>query len=260
VAAGIGVTLNWEYGSQDWLGGGTVGAQHATEAVRQAHALGYPTGCTIIGSADFDMTRTQWTSAGRGYALAFEAAIRAGGYQPGVYGPWDVLAWCDAETGIGVFWQAGMSTAWSGGRNANLWPGAHLRQRGHKTVGGLDADWNDILSPDWGQYKGDDMLADERAALFDIQTRVKWIDGREAAEADETDTYVDPAGKTHPANLVAAIKDIQANAAAAAQKTAPVALTDGDLQAIIAGIAANVNNKLDQVLARLTAAGQALDG
>ncbi len=45
---------------------------------------------------------------------------------------------------------------------------------------------------------GDDMLDDERKALFDIQTRVKWIDGREAAEADGTVDYTDPSGRAHP--------------------------------------------------------------
>jgi hypothetical protein len=150
--AGIGVTLNWEYDDHDWLGGASAGKDHAAEAVRQARALGYPAGRTIIGSADFDMTRSEWDSAGKAYALAWEAGIRAGGYRPGVYGPWDVLAWCDTETGIDVFWQAGMSTAWSHRRNAKAWPGAHLRQRCHKNVSGLDTDWNDILRPDWGQH------------------------------------------------------------------------------------------------------------
>jgi hypothetical protein len=151
LAAGIGVTLNWEYDAHDWLTSN--GAAHGAEAVRQALALGYPRGCTIIGSADFDMTRTSWVNMGRAYALGFASAVRSGGYRPGVYGPWDVLTWVHDEVIMDRFWQAGMSTAWSGGRNAARWPGAHLRQRGHKTVDEQDTDWNEILIPAWGQAR-----------------------------------------------------------------------------------------------------------
>lgn len=143
--AGLTVVLNWEYDAKDWLGGAAAGAEHAAEAVQQARALGHPAGAPIIGSADFNMTRAQWDSAGHAYATAFEAGVRSGGFMPGVYGPYDVLTWCRDETGMAVFWQAGMSTSWSNGRNAQLWPGAHLCQRGYKTVGGVSADWNDII-------------------------------------------------------------------------------------------------------------------
>lgn len=153
LAAGIAVTLNWEYDAKDWLSGSDGGAAHALEACKQARALGYPAGATIIGSADFDMTRQQWDGAGHAYAVAFGAGIRAGGYTPGVYGPYDVLTWCANETGLSRFWQAGMSWAWSGQRNRNRWPGAHVRQMNHRTVGGRDTDWNEILIPDWGQHR-----------------------------------------------------------------------------------------------------------
>lgn len=153
-AAGITVILNWEYDASDWLGGAAKGAAHGAEAVRQAKALGHPAGMPLPGSCDIDMSPGQWSTTGRAYALAYASAVRAGNYLPGVYGPWDVLTWCRDQAGYGWFWQAGMSTAWSGGRNANAWPGAHLRQRYHQTVGGLDTDHNDILRPDWA---GDDM-------------------------------------------------------------------------------------------------------
>lgn len=150
LAAGIRVTLNWEYDAQDWLGGASAGATHAAAAVAAARALGYPAGRVIVGSADFNMTRAQWDSSGHAYGHAFATAVRAGGYRPGVYGPWDVLTWVRDAGLMDAFWQAGMSTSWSAGRNANAWPGAHLRQRGHKTVAGQDCDWNEILIPDWG--------------------------------------------------------------------------------------------------------------
>lgn len=179
-AAGIDVTLNFEYDARDWLGGADAGAHHGAVAVAAARALGYPSGSVIPGSADFDMNRVQWSAAGSAYARGFAKAVRAGGYRPGVYGPYDVLTWVRDEHIMDAFWQAGMSTAWSGGRNRNAWPGAHLRQRGHKTVGGQDTDWNDILIPRWGspivhpspRVAGDDDMAlttDERRVLDNVE-------------------------------------------------------------------------------------------
>lgn len=158
VAADIDVTLNWEYDAHDWLGGASAGTAHGQEAVRQAKALGYPAGKVIIGSADFDMTATQWNNAGRAYAKAFAAAVRAGGFRPGVYGPWDVLQWVRDERIMDAFWQAGLSTAFSQRRNAATWPGAQLVQRGYKTVGGVQTDWNEIRVPGWGAASGGNMF------------------------------------------------------------------------------------------------------
>lgn len=162
-AAGFDVLLNWEYDAQDWLGGSAAGGQHAAEAVAQAKALGYPAGCAIAGSCDFNMTAAQWQSAGWLYAGKFAAVVRAAGYRAGVYGPWDVLGWCQQLGGFEMFWQAGMSTAWSGGRNAQLWPGAHLRQRGHLTIAGQDCDYNDVLQSNYGQAGG--RMADDYTPL-----------------------------------------------------------------------------------------------
>lgn len=151
-ANGYGVALNWEYDYLDWLGGASAGTAHATEAVRQAKALGYPAGHVIYFSADFNMSRSQWDAAGHGYATAVATTVRAAQYLPGAYGPYDVLTWCRDAKVMDRFWQAGMATSWSGGRNANAWPGAHLRQRRHILIGGIDCDANDILISDYGQY------------------------------------------------------------------------------------------------------------
>jgi hypothetical protein len=153
IAARIAVTLNWEFDAEDWLGGETAGQQHAAEAVKQARALGYPAGHAIIGSCDFDMTSAQWVSHGRAYALAFALGVRSAGYLPGAYGPYNVLTWARTLGGFAVFWQAGMSHGWSGGRNANRWPYAHLRQLRHQAIGGIDCDVNEILIPAYGQYQ-----------------------------------------------------------------------------------------------------------
>lgn len=144
--AGIEVVLNWEYDPRDWMGGTSAGMAHGAEAVRQAQLLGHSRGGVIVGSADFDMTDAQWSVAGQSYALAFADVVTRAGYRAGGYGPWDVLTYLVATVpAVTWYWQAGMSTAWSAGRNRNAWPGAHLRQRGTKTVGGVSGDWNDIL-------------------------------------------------------------------------------------------------------------------
>jgi hypothetical protein len=153
--AGFDVLLNWEYAADDWLGGATAGQLHAAYAVQQARALGYPAGCAIPGSADFNMTHDQWNGPGWQYARAYSQGIRAGGYRAGVYGPWDVLEWCATTGWFDMYWQAGMSTSWSGGRNAALWPGAHLRQRYETTIGGVQCDVNDIIQANYGQYAVD---------------------------------------------------------------------------------------------------------
>lgn len=224
-AAGIGVTLNWEFRATDWLGGATAGTAHAGLAVAQARALGYPAGCVIVGSADFDMTSTQWSSAGRAYARAFKTGLQLGLYRFGVYGPWDVLGWCRDEVPADMYWQARMSWAFSQGRNAHDWPGAHLIQRRHLTVAGQDTDQNDIIRPDWGQaHGGNDMLADERAALFDMHNDMKWAAARLEANANGAETYKDPAGKVWPAADVAGAHALAAKVDALTAKVDALAL------------------------------------
>ncbi len=211
-AAGIGVTLNWEYDGRDWMSGADGGAAHAAEAVRQAKALGYPAGCAIPGSADFDMTRAQWLSAGRAYGAAYRDGIRAGGYREGVYGSWDVLAWCADELGYRMFWQS-MSTAYSGGRNAKAWPFAHLWQRGYKTVGGVTGDRNDILIPDWGQHKGADMTPDEHRLLVNIEraTTATLINGqRQVGGLDYQPGEYSPDQPVREASIVVQVEDMRA--------------------------------------------------
>lgn len=145
---GFQVMLNWENFAFDWLRG--TGTSDATEAARQARALGYPTGRTIYGSADLDMTSAQWSAGGHAYAVAFAATLHAAGYQAGVYGPVDVLDWC-AGTGLfSGFWQS-MSAGFSGGRNAARGGHTQIWQRRQQTIGGADCDVSDVFTSDFGQ-------------------------------------------------------------------------------------------------------------
>lgn len=145
VKAGIRVFLNWEYDARDWLGGASYGALHGQEAVRQAKALGYPAGETIYGSCDFDISGTDWTESALSYARAYSKAVTDGGYEPGVYGPYDVLKWVDEADIMHWLWQS-MSKAFSQRRNAQAYVHTFLWQQGYKTVGGVTGDWNEMLN------------------------------------------------------------------------------------------------------------------
>jgi hypothetical protein len=160
IAAGIDVTLNWEYGADDFTRRSFDSTGAAGEAVRQARALGYPDECAIYYSVDQDITGSQWPVV-RDHFRAINAVH--GLARTGIYGPWDALEWARQDRVASWFWQAGMSTAWSAGRNRNLWPGAHLRQRRQQTIDGADCDVNDIIQADYGQYGRDSMTATESA-------------------------------------------------------------------------------------------------
>lgn len=254
VGAGIDVTLNWEYDARDWLGGTARGGSHGSQAAAQARTLGYPAGKVIVGSADFDMSRTEWASAGEDYAAAFAAAVRAGGYRPGVYGPWDVLTWVRDAQLMDAFWQAGMSTAWSQGRNARAWPGAHLRQRGHKTVGGQDTDWNEILIPNWGVV--DDMGVEVFKDVPGDATSSRLSQGTAGYAGHQRDTAI---AATWQATVETNAKTGQVLAEVAALRVVveqlAAAITAGggtvDTAAILAGVDARLTAVRDQIDAEL---------
>jgi hypothetical protein len=149
--AGMQITLNWESGAQDLK---TLGAQStrtaAFEAVRQAKACGYPAGAAIYVSADWNVTAGEWPVVAANLRI-IRPIYAAAGYRLGMYAPWDALSWAKRDGLVDFYWQAGMSTSWSAGRNANPWPGAHLRQRHSTTLAGVACDTSDILIPAFGQ-------------------------------------------------------------------------------------------------------------
>jgi Rv2525c-like, glycoside hydrolase-like domain len=244
-SAGMQVQLNWENFADDWSGIHGSGASDGASAVSQAKALGHPAGCAIVGSADFDMSLATWSAGGHAYATGFANAVRSGGYVAGVYGPWNVLGWCQATGLFGVFWQAGMSTSWSGGQNANLWPGAQIRQRRKGTIGGVSVDFSDVIIENYGQAGGNMTTLDGEQA-GQLYNSNSWPYGManlfdEVQIAAGNNTAVIQMGQIP---LSKAIKDIRDNVKALIE--APTGTTVDVTQemlnvAMTAAIAANVD-------------------
>lgn len=150
-AAGIQIALNWEYGARDFADPNFDAPGAAREAVRQARAVGYPDNAALYYSVDYDVPASDWATIANNFRRV--NAIH-GVARTGIYGPHDALTWAKRDGVASWFWQAGMSTSWSYGRNAQLWPGAHLRQRRSVTIAGSDCDLNDIVQPNYGQHGG----------------------------------------------------------------------------------------------------------
>lgn len=133
-SAGLHTALNWEYTADEALQGAGTGTTSATEAVRQAQAVGYPKGCTIYFSIDFDQTASQ-ASVCNAYLRAARDVLHPAGYRMGVYGGFYAVG---RALNAGVVDDAWQTFAWSGGQ----WDArAHLRQTETGiVVGGADCD------------------------------------------------------------------------------------------------------------------------
>jgi hypothetical protein len=231
LAAGLAVVLNWEYDTHDFTNAGFDARLAANEALRQARALGYPDVCPIYFSVDFDATAGQWPTI----AARFRAVNAVLGVaRTGIYGPWDVLEWARRDGVAAWFWQAGMSTSWSAGRNRNLWPGAHLRQRRTATIGGADCDINDIIQADYGQLGGDDV------GISDIDTA--YLIWRIEAVTHLFDTIRGGPEKGAAVEIVRQVKELAAGLAdlKAASGQSTVTLSDADRAAITQALAGAV--------------------
>lgn len=233
----ITLHLNWEKAANDWLGGASAGTAHAKEAVRQARMLSYPPGREIIGSCDFDCTITEWNLSAKKYAAAFVATVHDGGYRPGVYGPWDVLGWCE-NVGFDYFWQS-MSTDFSQKRNGKRHPLTDWWQRGYKTVNGQQCDYSDIIT------LSSIMQEDDVSATTDNVVDA-WRQG--------VDHAVDAAGKpisiapvqwrTRDEAWQAEVTTVLTALTVHAGLPAPVALTDAQLATVADRITATVHDAI----------------
>jgi len=110
LAAGVNIMLNWENTAGDQSRGAAGGTSDATEAVKQARALGYPSGSTIYFSADFDVSVSAWNGQVKPYQIAARAVTNAAGYRFGVYGGYRVISLGFDQGVIQDGWQA---YAWS---------------------------------------------------------------------------------------------------------------------------------------------------
>ncbi|MBO0869595.1 MAG: DUF1906 domain-containing protein [Micromonosporaceae bacterium] len=140
-AAGIQVALNWEHTADEALQGAATGTRSATEAVRQARALGYPAGCTIYFSVDFDQTAGQ-ADVCHAYLRAAQSIVHAAGYRIGVYGGIHAVRRALDARVVDDAWQ---TFAWSAGQ----WePRATLRQiQNGISVDGADCDRDARVGP-----------------------------------------------------------------------------------------------------------------
>jgi hypothetical protein len=147
-----------------------------------------------------------------------------------------------------------------------VWPGAHLRQRGYKTVAGQTCDWNEILIPNWS---GEDMDLTEiggivpgitnARALYDIWVWAATARGLAPVNADDVaqhradDRFPDA---TAAGRVDAKLNTLLGNNTYHAWQQADVAA----LAAAVAGAIANVlpNVSEQEVIDALTSeAGQA---
>jgi len=186
-AKGFGVVLNWEQATGDMGRGRDVGVAHATEALKQANALGAPASVPIYFSADFD---TNATSRGAVAAYLDGCASVLGLARVGVYGEADVI---DAMIPAHATW--GWQTyAWSTGRVSDK---AHFYQyKNGVQLAGADTDLNRSLKDSFGAWfamdyqpygppKRDVGARDANTMLADLWGR--WFNGRSPWGTDPTD-------------------------------------------------------------------------
>ncbi len=148
----ITIALVYEGAADDCLDGSAAGTTDAKLAVSQAKALGHPTGAAIYGACDFDVSSTEWKNACGPYYKSFAKTVRAGGYLPGIYGPYDALTWGAADSSMDFGWQAAASWAWSGLRNKNQNEHTNISQDAiNITIDGQDCDRNSIKTDFYGQ-------------------------------------------------------------------------------------------------------------
>lgn len=136
---GFTVMLNWEYSAGDMKGGANYGKIQATEAVKQAKALGAPAGTALYFSCDWDATAAQLSGVVRAYMAAARAVTSAAGYRIGIYGGYDTVKYALDNKLVDAAWQ---TYAWSGGK----WDArAAVRQvKNGINVDGADCDRNEL--------------------------------------------------------------------------------------------------------------------
>lgn len=137
-AAGLGTGIVWETTTGRATQGYQAGIDDASLAEGQRKSLGLPADQPIYFAVDED---TSWASVEAYFNGASQVIGKA---RVGAYGGYNVIEGAHSA-GYRFLWQ---TLAWSGGRRS-----AHacLYQDGGTALGG-DADINQVLASDWGQY------------------------------------------------------------------------------------------------------------
>lgn len=152
---GLGMALVFEWHADDWRGGHVAGTRYYRQARAHADAIGFPGGRPIYMAVDQDVVTPGEFQAALDYIAGAIDAADGRQHLVGVYGEHDVIKVVAARFPGVKLWQC---RAWSG-TPARLHSERDLYQHvGLVVVGGVQADFNDVLSPDWGQhtYTGND--------------------------------------------------------------------------------------------------------
>ena len=149
--AGLKIVSNYQFGKQDtadWLGGQAAGIKHATRGLELHAAAGGPDTAPIYASIDDNPTFDQYKQQVAPYLRAWEEV--AGKQRVGIYANSKTIEWA-LQDGIGSwFWQHN----WGSPRGF-VHPAAHLHQFeiDAREVAGVGVDLNNILKPQFGQWK-----------------------------------------------------------------------------------------------------------
>lgn len=150
-ALGLQTASVYQFGkgdTADWKRGALGVAEHAPQAIALHTAAGGPTGRPIYVAIDDNPTRAQYDNQIRPYLRAFEIALRAAGYQLGIYGNYSTIDWA-INDGLGeFFWQHN----W--GSNGRVHPRTTLHQIriDQDKLDGVGIDINNVYAADWGQW------------------------------------------------------------------------------------------------------------
>jgi hypothetical protein len=189
-AAGLDVGLVYEYATSAPTQGAARGLRDAAIAVQGTLDLGAAPGTCIYAAVDFNPTLTQLPAV-LAYLEAFQGVCANAGYRSGAYGGYPTIQYVAQHGYTGLLWQ---TYAWSAGQ---WWPGAALRQTWNViTVAGATVDRDEAEVPDWGQWRGTDMLADERQWLKDLHDRSNWAISPATVTPEQAAAGITPASAT----------------------------------------------------------------
>lgn len=152
--AGLGLATAsvYQFGKEetaDWKQGAAGALVHAPQAIALHVAAGGPKGKPIYVAIDDNPTRAQYENQIRPYLREFARLLKVSGYQMGIYANYYTIDWA-VRDGLGThYWQHD----W--GSNGLVHSRANIHQRAGRqaTIDGVLVDINDVLKPDWGQWK-----------------------------------------------------------------------------------------------------------